>query len=565
MGVESYLELYTTYMGWLLYDIGWTFVADFGLVHAAALALLFTTWNEAVKRSYAHKPAAPQALQQTTWQMIWLILVVSVFGIPSISLQAHVLKFVPPPTLSNPNPGAVERGQTGTTYDNTQLADVGDQKIPLGWATIMALTAGVNNVVRKKLPPQQDLRAIQMAAETTHIDDPALRAQVRRFTSECWVPARARWKYRIEKFGLPADVRATLNDMPGISRTAEMRDMDHIDSQMFLRVPGFYSRCKTYMGQPGAAWCPNDNNYMFAMSQVPGFEGFHSADDPQTVALPSCYEWWMDPQRGLRSQLLAMANPSGSPLNIYGNNTEAENKLIRALLTRGSGDIIPNDYAYYTSAATGDSWLSSAVRGVTYAGKQFFGVVGTATESVAQATKMNLMLQALPMIQALVLFGIYALLPWVLIFGRFSGAAVFAGGMAIFTVKFWSALWAMAWWLDQNLIEAMFPGVEFWNLLGGGGAGTKRMLLDMLTVGMYLGLPFIWTVMMGWAGIQAISRFDKINAAAGDQGAGAVGGASSRAGSSASGLASTPSDMAMGKAKGAIQGGVGKAKGKMGF
>ena len=61
MGVESYLELYTTYMGWLLYDIGWTFVADFGLVHAAALALLFTTWNEAVKRSYAHKPAAARS------------------------------------------------------------------------------------------------------------------------------------------------------------------------------------------------------------------------------------------------------------------------------------------------------------------------------------------------------------------------------------------------------------------------------------------------------------------------------------------------------------------------
>jgi len=60
---------------------------------------------------------------------------------------------------------------------------------------------------------------------------------------------------------------------------------------------------------------------------------------------------------------------------------------------------------------------------------------------------MTAVLQALPMVQALMLLGIYALLPLVVVLSRYSLAMMVVGAMAIFTVKFWTVLWylAQAW------------------------------------------------------------------------------------------------------------------------
>ena len=56
---------------------------------------------------------------------------------------------------------------------------------------------------------------------------------------------------------------------------------------------------------------------------------------------------------------------------------------------------------------------------------------------------MTAVLQALPMVQAVLLLGIYALLPIVVVLSRYSISMMVVGAMAIFTVKFWSGM--MAW------------------------------------------------------------------------------------------------------------------------
>ena len=75
--------------------------------------------------------------------------------------------------------------------------------------------------------------------------------------------------------------------------------------------------------------------------------------------------------------------------------------------------------------------------------------------------------------------------------------------IAIFTIKFWSVLWYLALWVNQNLILSMYPDVNvflqlFANL---GEHDAKRMLLNMITTSLYLGLPLLWSAMMAWAGI----------------------------------------------------------------
>jgi hypothetical protein len=108
------------------------------------------------------------------------------------------------------------------------------------------------------------------------------------------------------------------------------------------------------------------------------------------------------------------------------------------------------------------------------------------------------------MVQAILLLGMYALLPLVVVLSRYSIAMMVTGAMAIFTVKFWSVLWYLAMWVDQNLIQSMYPDVNvFLQIFANPGEhDTKRMLLNMITTSLYMGLPLLWSGMMAWAGVK---------------------------------------------------------------
>jgi hypothetical protein len=91
----------------------------------------------------------------------------------------------------------------------------------------------------------------------------------------------------------------------------------------------------------------------------------------------------------------------------------------------------------------------------------------------------------------------------VVVLSRYSLSMMVVGAMAIFTVKFWSVLWYLAMWVDQNLIQSMYPDVNvFLQLFANPGEhDVKRMLLNMITTSLYLGLPLLWSGMMAWAGM----------------------------------------------------------------
>ena len=87
------------------------------------------------------------------------------------------------------------------------------------------------------------------------------------------------------------------------------------------------------------------------------------------------------------------------------------------------------------------------------------------------------------MVQAVLLLGMYALLPMLVVLSRYSISMMMTGAMAIFTVKFWSVLWYLALWVDQNLILSMYPDVNvFFQIFANPGEhDSKRMLLNMIT------------------------------------------------------------------------------------
>ena len=77
------------------------------------------------------------------------------------------------------------------------------------------------------------------------------------------------------------------------------------------------------------------------------------------------------------------------------------------------------------------------------------------------------------------------------------------GALAIFGVKFWTVLWYLAQWIDQNMFTAMYPDTNllFEVLTNSGEHTTKRVMLNVITSCLYIGLPLLWSSMLGWTGI----------------------------------------------------------------
>ncbi len=127
---------------------------------------------------------------------------------------------------------------------------------------------------------------------------------------------------------------------------------------------------------------------------------------------------------------------------------------------------------------------------------------GVLTSSALFSFTMTAIMQALPMIQAVLLLGIYALLPVVVVLSRYSISVMVIGTIAIFTVKFWSVLWHLALLVDQNLIMSMYPDVNIFLQFFDNTSehDINCMLLNMITTSLYLDLPLLWSGMMAWAG-----------------------------------------------------------------
>ena len=84
--------------------------------------------------------------------------------------------------------------------------------------------------------------------------------------------------------------------------------------------------------------------------------------------------------------------------------------------------------------------------------------------------------------------------------------------IAIFGVKFWTVLWYLAQWIDQNLITAMYPDFDllYEFITNSGEQTTKRVVLNIVTTCLYLGLPILWSAMLGWAGIAAAQSLNAV-------------------------------------------------------
>jgi len=145
---------------------------------------------------------------------------------------------------------------------------------------------------------------------------------------------------------------------------------------------------------------------------------------------------------------------------------------------------------------------------VQNAAKQGLATYGLEKTSVSFAAYLRVFLGAAQMVQALVLMGLYSLLPFFILISRYKFSLLIIGTLILFTVKFWTVLWFFAWWVDQNLIQAFYPDTDSVTTLFSTDLTLKRIILNFLTGGLYLILPLLLSVYLGLAGIRAASQLD---------------------------------------------------------
>ena len=491
MQVGSYLELFTTLYGWQFYDRLWDILTGTGLAFLPFLGIILNNVLETHVNGATDGPVS--SLRRMDIELAVALTVVVLAGQPTVTLSAATLSHTAAPTVANPVPcTATVASPCGTTYGSAFAGAPGTAGVPIWWYGVMAVSNGFNSAAKSAMPSIADFRGFEAMARTANITNPILRQETHDFYTQCFMPAQS--KYLAEKPASGA-IAALLSSYGN-------DDPKWMGSQVYLATTGYYDQRAS---QPIKGWpyAPlRDTEYV---NTVP----------PPTWGKPMCNEWWTGLASstgvGLKQKLVNEGGPLDSiAAAITGgfNPLKRQDAVVKAVLSGSPPTFVESGYGTANSVSN-LGILRLAETGI----KDSINVVALGLAWILQTLVMSITLKALDMIQAVILLGMYALLPLIVVISGYSLEMMLIGTMAIFTVKFWTFLWEIAKWVDEKMIVALYPGwqsVLNWALPNGSGAWAgeainKRIILDMITTGLYLGLPVLWTaMMMAWAGYQMV-------------------------------------------------------------
>ncbi len=484
MGTDSYLELFTTMYGWAFAGVIVRTLADAGLHILPFLFLFISAWLEAHERGVEGGGVTwlIRKLEVTMWT--GMLVYGTCVQTTSITSLSHAgLHYTPWSTAASPAPVTATGADSQSTYGSAfnDVAEVA--AVPAWWYMTMSVSAGVNASVRAGIAgSMHDFRQIQDLANIATVQDPRLRQEIQRFYSECFVPARSRF-LRAEDYS--ADTLIGLQDHG-------LQDVDWMGSHVFLSDPAFYGTLYARQDVRGFYYDPVRDTDVNPAGPIP------------TWGRPSCKEWWESQALGLRARMADHVGSSGElRTKIFAvfkqsSAEDVEEQLARLALAKATPSYIDPDATLGDDRSASDK-ASQAVTGV-------LGVVGTAFAGFAASATMMPLITLMTMVQPLILMGMYMFLPVITVMSGYSLQVMVTGAMAIFTVKFWTVMWFIARWVDDHLIAAMYPGANGNVLLEAIttqlDGSYKRTVLNILLMGMYIGLPTLWTGMMAWAGFR---------------------------------------------------------------
>ena len=506
MEVGSAIELYTTLLGWILYDKLWDALAETGVAYIPFLALIVR--NFALSWEKHGMEGAAASIRGMEIQLAAMLTVVALAGSPVISLQSSDL------TYTAPCGGVtVSGGNSGTGYDQTFQLGNNQATVPVWWRAVMAVSAGFSNAAIAATPCQGDLRRMDYRMGNTVIKDIDLKAQLDDFYQDCFLRARSQFIRQGQSLpsGYPPD------------------DIDWPGSQYFQDTDGYYNNA-------------NINLAMRAHREIPNFpfdparDAEYGGSSPSGWGKPTCYEWWTGETAGLRQRLVqqidsGLLNSIVTTVSAKMNGTtvkSVQDDLIRKLYVQ--------DMKGALNAQSHDENSSAFVRALSD-----FGLLKQGVETSATVYALK---QSAPIGQSLILMTVYLCLPFLLVFSSFSIQSVLLASLGVFAMRFLTAIWSLATWLDTSMIEAL--GIEWWRFLTNFNPSISVVVVNTVSGLLYIGMPLIWFTVIGWAGhtLASVGLVASINDPIGKGAAGPVSGITRTVGRTVSGFAHVKKDRA---------------------
>lgn len=493
MIVDSYLELYTTLFGWLWYGAFWTMLTETGLFLLPFVGIVFDHYVE-YRKGYEDGDAEELTLRGLEVDLILAAFVIMIAGSPFVPLDANELVYTPPAlTPVTPTPSDATPANSHTTFGVAGFENYPTEvKVPILYYAINKLSVGFGHGVMEVIPPRKGIRQYTEQLRLASIDDPALRQEANDFYRDCFAPARS--KYMRE-----------MPDNPSINAilTVHGEDDPHwMGSHVYQQVSGYYDSFRADEIRPP-----------FLYSATRDTEWEMGDPDRPTHGKPTCDEWWSSPSIGLRERIIdtiGTLDALSAWVEVGWDTTLRQDALVKTLFENGPPQWTPRGYDYaYTNVVTDDDALINE-RNV----KKLLGIAAAGFESMKNSLNMSVYLNASPSMQALLLMFIYAFAPFVLMLSRYSITSALTISLAMFAIKFLTVIWFMVWWVDQNLLQSIYPNTgditRLSTISDEFSALDKRIILNYLTTFLYYGAPLLYIIVLGWGGFKAIGGINNM-------------------------------------------------------
>ena len=510
MQLDSYLEIFTTLYGWAFANILGEILTKTGIAAIPFALIIFNAWRDAKERGDGKNIMS--VLESTTTKLCTAAFVMAMCfaTTPLTSLSRVTLNYSPPPTFDDPDPKTVDKDTPGAVL----TIPFGDEAIksfgkagdisyaPAWWFTIMAISNGVNNAFRAGLSnADNDFRRLEDIARTATIEDPKLLKSIQDFYSQCYVPARSKFLSTDNSLLSPKGQAIISSDNSDYGPT----DTDWIGSQLYRTEPGYYAEMRSYNPVPG--WAIDfSRDVEYIQTPAPVGDPHYGYVNPDW-GRPTCKEWWEDETKGIRAAMAAHSSTwrvlAQKTISMASSPDKAKDAVAKLAQTQARPMYVSPDTILGAQHDAG-TVAARALGGVVSTAQT--GVMAIVTNITAGALHNNLM-----MAQALILMGLYMFLPLVTVLSGYDLRVFFLGALAIFTVKFWAVMWYVANWVDGRLMKAMYEGnFNVDQLVQMLQNGNKRMLLNIMLLTMYIGLPLIWTTMMGFIGAKTLDPIQNL-------------------------------------------------------